>query len=314
MTERLSKGIRVLDAGCGRGSALNKMAALYPRSRFVGMDLSEEAIQFARREAREAGLDNVEFLAADLSDFDESAEPESFDFITTFDAIHDQARPLRVLEGIQRALKSDGVYLMQDINGTSRLEKDLEHPAGTFLYAASLMHCMTVSLAQGGEGLGTMWGEEKTREYLLARIRNGHPVWRSAPYWKRCFERLPSGGPPKLAVVAVHFVPAPLDLPSEVFRRHPAIPSDPRLVPRRPNGPEKVAGSLLRVVLEDGFRPQPAWAASPLTPAFHLRPSPARPLTGPAIPAPPPSINSSIPTSRLSNACGKSDSSDDTAS
>ncbi|HSF17026.1 MAG TPA: class I SAM-dependent methyltransferase [Vicinamibacteria bacterium] len=166
LTERLSKGIRVLDAGCGRGRALSKMASLYPRSRFVGMDLSEEATQFARREAKEAGLSNVEFLAADLSEFDESAEPESFDFITTFDAIHDQAQPLRVLEGIQRALKSDGVYLMQDINGTSRLEKDLEHPAGTFLYAASLMHCMTVSLAQGGEGLGTMWGEQKTREYL----------------------------------------------------------------------------------------------------------------------------------------------------
>jgi hypothetical protein len=71
-----------------------------------------------------------------------------------------------VLKGIHRALKADGVYLMQDISGTSHVERDIAHPIGTFLYAISCMHCMTVSLAQGGEGLGAMWGEEKTREYL----------------------------------------------------------------------------------------------------------------------------------------------------
>ena len=85
---------------------------------------------------------------------------------TTFDAVHDQARPLNVLKGIRRALKTDGVYLMQDISGTSHVHKDIDHPIRTFLYTVSLMHCMTVSLAQGGEGLGAMWGEEKTREYL----------------------------------------------------------------------------------------------------------------------------------------------------
>jgi hypothetical protein len=86
--------------------------------------------------------------------------------ITTFDAVHDQAQPLNVLKGIHRALKSDGDYLMQDISGTSHVHKDIAHPIGTFLYTISCMHCMTVSLAQGGEGLGAMWGEEKTREYL----------------------------------------------------------------------------------------------------------------------------------------------------
>jgi hypothetical protein len=55
---------------------------------------------------------------------------------------------------------------MQDISGTSHVHKDVEHPLGTLLYTVSCMHCMTVSLAQGGEGLGAMWGEEKTREYL----------------------------------------------------------------------------------------------------------------------------------------------------
>jgi 2-polyprenyl-3-methyl-5-hydroxy-6-metoxy-1,4-benzoquinol methylase len=130
------------------------------------MDLSREATGYARDQAARAGLENVEFIAIDLSAFDTTAEPEAFDFVTTFDAIHDQAKPLSVLKGIHRTLKFDGVYLMQDISGTSHLHKDIEHPIGTFLYAISCMHCMTVSLAQGGEGLGAMWGEEKTREYL----------------------------------------------------------------------------------------------------------------------------------------------------
>jgi Methylase involved in ubiquinone/menaquinone biosynthesis len=166
LTERLAKGIRVLDVGCGRGRVMNRLAELYPHSKFVGMDLSPDAIGFARAETSKKGLNNVEFVAIDLSNFDETAEPESFDFITTFDAIHDQAKPLNVLKGVHRALRSDGVYLMQDISGTSHMHKDIEHPIGTFLYTCSCMHCMTVSLAQGGEGLGAMWGEEKTREYL----------------------------------------------------------------------------------------------------------------------------------------------------
>jgi hypothetical protein len=80
--------------------------------------------------------------------------------------IVNQGQPLNVLKGIYRALKSKGVYLMQDINGTSNLEEDKHHPMGPFLHTISCMHCMTVSLAQDGEGLGAMWGEKLTREYL----------------------------------------------------------------------------------------------------------------------------------------------------
>lgn len=130
------------------------------------MDLSAEATAYGRDKAAKEGLGNVELFAVDLSAFDTTAEPEAFDFVTTFDAIHDQARPLNVLKGIHRTLRSDGVYLMQDISGTSHVHDDIEHPIGTFLYTISCMHCMTVSLAQGGEGLGAMWGEDKTREYL----------------------------------------------------------------------------------------------------------------------------------------------------
>jgi cyclopropane fatty-acyl-phospholipid synthase-like methyltransferase len=145
---------------------LHRLAELYAHSRFLGVDLSEEAIAHAREEAAQAGLRNITFVAADVSDFDATAQPAAFDFITTFDAVHDQARPLNVLRGIHRALKPDGVYLMQDIRASSHVHDNIAHPIGTLLYTISCMHCMTVSLAQGGEGLGAMWGVEMTREYL----------------------------------------------------------------------------------------------------------------------------------------------------
>jgi 2-polyprenyl-3-methyl-5-hydroxy-6-metoxy-1,4-benzoquinol methylase len=166
LTEKLKKGIRVLDVGCGRGLIMIRLAELFPSSRFTGLDLSEDAINAARREVAHKGLRNIEFAAADLSDFHEAAEPETFDFVTTFDAVHDQAKPLNVLRGIHRALKSDGIYLMQDIRASSNVAENISHPLGTLLYTVSCMHCMTVSLAQGGEGLGAMWGEEKTCGYL----------------------------------------------------------------------------------------------------------------------------------------------------
>lgn len=166
LTDRLAEGARMLDVGCGRGRILLRLAQEFPLSHFVGKDLSADAISYAQQEAERAGLRNIEFELTDLSDFDQAADREAFDLITAFDAIHDQAKPLNVLKGIHRALKPDGVYLMQDISGTSHVDQDVSHPIGTLLYTISCMHCMTVSLAQGGEGLGAMWGEERTREYL----------------------------------------------------------------------------------------------------------------------------------------------------
>jgi ubiquinone/menaquinone biosynthesis C-methylase UbiE len=164
---RLQQGIKVLDVGCGAGRIINKLAAMYPASHFTGIDLSAEAIAKGESESQNAAaLKNVEFIIQDLSDFHETAPDLRYDLITTFDAIHDQGKPLNVLKGIHRALKPNGTYLMQDISGTSDVHEDKQHPIGPFLYSISCMHCMTVSLAQDGEGLGAMWGEAKTREYL----------------------------------------------------------------------------------------------------------------------------------------------------
>jgi 2-polyprenyl-3-methyl-5-hydroxy-6-metoxy-1,4-benzoquinol methylase len=166
LTERLTAGIDVLDIGCGRGRALLLLARTYPQSRFTGYDLSEEAVAYARTEAARGGLENVRFEVRDLTDFDETAAPEAFDLITSFDAIHDQKSPDRVLAGIARALRPDGTYLMQDIAGSSHLHENQDHPLGPFLYTVSCLHCMSVSLAQGGAGLGAMWGQQQALAML----------------------------------------------------------------------------------------------------------------------------------------------------
>src|SRR5215212_2491186 len=177
LTGLLETGIDVLDVGCGSGRALDLMARKFPESSFVGYDFSEEAIARARAAAQEHGTANVRFEVKDVSTLDEGAR---YDLITTFDAIHDQSEPAKVLEGIAAALRDDGVYLMQDIAGSSYLHNNLDHPLGPFMYTVSTMHCMTVSLAQGGAGLGTMWGEEKAKEML-----------RKAGFGEVAVERLP---------------------------------------------------------------------------------------------------------------------------
>jgi ubiquinone/menaquinone biosynthesis C-methylase UbiE len=163
LIERLEQGMDVMDVGCGMGRAMATLAARFPRSRFVGYDASAEAIGRGQAEAEAQGLTNLRLAVADVATL---SDTNSFDLITAFDAIHDQARPDAVLEGIARALRPEGILLMQDISGTGHVDRDCGHPFGPFLYAISCMHCMSVSLAAGGPGLGAMWGKEKALTLL----------------------------------------------------------------------------------------------------------------------------------------------------
>jgi 2-polyprenyl-3-methyl-5-hydroxy-6-metoxy-1,4-benzoquinol methylase len=163
LVERLERGIEVLDIGCGSGRALNTMARAFPNSQFTGYDLSDEAITSARIDSERSGLTNVKFHQKDLTDFTPDTR---YDLITAFDAIHDQAKPDKILGNVAGALRPDGVFLMQDIAGSKHVHKNMDHPVGPLLYTISCLHCMSVSLAQDGAGLGAMWGEETAQEML----------------------------------------------------------------------------------------------------------------------------------------------------
>ena len=159
----LERGIRVADIGCGTGHSTVVLAAAFPASTFVGYDLADDALEVGRAEARAAGLDNVTFEQLDVS---ELPDDPPFGAVVGFDVIHDQADPVGVLARVHRALAPGGVFLAVDIKASSRLERNADNPVAPLLYGISTLHCMTVSLARDGAGLGTVWGEELARQML----------------------------------------------------------------------------------------------------------------------------------------------------
>jgi SAM-dependent methyltransferase len=160
---RLRVGVDVADIGCGSGHLINVLAREYPASRFTGFDFSEEVIAAGRAEAEAWGLSNATFELCDVATLD---RPNTFDVITAFDAIHDQAHPARVLAAVARALRPGGTFLMVDIHAGSAVEDNLDLVWATFLYTVSTMHCMPVSLGLDGDGLGAVWGEQLATRML----------------------------------------------------------------------------------------------------------------------------------------------------
>ncbi len=160
---KLEAGIAVADMGCGSGHAMNLMAQAWPNSQFTGHDFSEQPINAAREEAAAMGLANASFELTDVANL---PGENLYDLVTTFDAVHDQADPAGLLASIARVLKPDGTYLCADIAASSYVHENMDHMTGPFFYTVSLFHCMTVSLALDGDGLGAMWGEQQALQML----------------------------------------------------------------------------------------------------------------------------------------------------
>lgn len=163
--EPFETGIDVADVGCGRGLAMVLLGQEFPASRFTGFDVSEVVVEMGNELVREAGIDNVGFEVADAAQLDLDSR---FDLVTTFDAIHDQSRPAEVLARIHRMLRPGGTYLCVEPKASSELADMLDEPMAPFLFTMSTMHCMQVSLAYGGNGLGAAWGYQQATEYLTA--------------------------------------------------------------------------------------------------------------------------------------------------
>jgi SAM-dependent methyltransferase len=177
LPERLAAGARVADVGCGTGHAINLMAQAYPRSTFVGYDFAADAIRAAAAEAESLGLSNARFQVQDVARL--PADPK-YDVLFAFDAIHDQVDPAGVLGRIRAALTPGGVFAMIDFKGTSDVHEDMANPFAPYYYTVSTLHCMTVSLAHGGAGLGTMWGERVARK-MLAEAGFGQVTVKDSP-------------------------------------------------------------------------------------------------------------------------------------
>ena len=173
MISYLESGIKVCDLGCAEGVAVMLMAQAFPQSRFVGIDISTEAVDEARKQTRRQKIENLDFMVLDAAHLQNKREMKGlFDYVTAFDAIHDQTRPLDVLRGVHHILAPKGRFSMVDIAANSNLADNLAHPMGPFLYTISLMHCMPVGLVGRGSGLGMMWGREKAVEMLeMARFQ-----------------------------------------------------------------------------------------------------------------------------------------------
>lgn len=152
LQSKLDKGIRVADVGCGSGRALINLAQAYPRSSFVGYDAFESAALRATANAKAAGVaDKVRFETVDVAE----GLPEDFDLITSFDSLHDFVEPLAALQAIRQALRPEGTYLVLEMNCSDKLADNVG-PVGTILYGTSVFYNLPVSLANGGEGEGTM--------------------------------------------------------------------------------------------------------------------------------------------------------------
>ena len=161
---RLDAGADVAEVGCGAGQCIVPVAAAFPNSRFTGYDVDAASIARARAKAANAGVGDR--LVLERMPAENIPAADRFDLVMAFNCIHDMANPRGALAGIRRALKPGGLLMWSEADASDRLEENLT-PSGRAMYGASAMHCMTVSLAQGGEGLGVVIGEGLARE--LAR-------------------------------------------------------------------------------------------------------------------------------------------------
>jgi 2-polyprenyl-3-methyl-5-hydroxy-6-metoxy-1,4-benzoquinol methylase len=162
VTQRLSRGGRAADVGCGHGASTILMAKAFPKSEFIGIDYHEASIQTARTRATEAGVSNAHFETADAVSY----QQRDLDFIAFFDCLHDMADPSGAARHACKALKPDGVCMVVEPLAGDRVEDNL-NPVGRVYYGASALVCVPVSLARRGPALGAQAGEKRLRKVIV---------------------------------------------------------------------------------------------------------------------------------------------------
>ena len=167
VVDKFTSGAKAADVGCSAGMALIQMAKAFPRTAFHGYDISQHALARAEENKRQANVDNVTFHNAKS---DGLSSDSSFDFISTFDCIHDMTHPTEMIRVIRKAVKPDGTWFIADIKSLPTFEENLEkNPMTSLLYAFSVMGCMSSALSEpDGEGLGTLGFNEAVARRMTA--------------------------------------------------------------------------------------------------------------------------------------------------
>ena len=162
MVEKLHRGAKVADVGCGHGASAILMAKTYPKSQIIGYDYHADSIRTARERASTAGVTNVKFEVGDAVSY----PGESFDLIAFFDCLHDMGDPVGAARHARQALKRDGTAMIVEPFANDNIQDNL-NPVGRVMYGASSQICVPVALARNGPALGAQAGERRLREVVV---------------------------------------------------------------------------------------------------------------------------------------------------
>lgn len=164
VVEKLERGGKVADVGCGHGISTILMAQAFPNSSFVGYDFHEDSVAQAREHAQAAGVTNVTFEVATSKDF----PGNDYDLVTFFDCLHDMGDPTGAAAHVRQSLAEDGTWMIVEPAAGDSLADNL-NPVGRVYYAFSTAICTPSSLSQEvGEALGAQAGEARLREVVTA--------------------------------------------------------------------------------------------------------------------------------------------------
>lgn len=160
--EKLERGAKVADVGCGHGCSTTFMAKAFPNSEFVGYDYHAQSVESARAAANAEGVPNLSFDVASAKDYPGS----DYDFVTSFDCLHDMGDPVGATKHVKSTLKPDGTWMIVEPMAGNSLTENL-NPVGRLYYAFSTMVCTPASRSQEvGLALGAQAGENRLREVI----------------------------------------------------------------------------------------------------------------------------------------------------
>jgi 2-polyprenyl-3-methyl-5-hydroxy-6-metoxy-1,4-benzoquinol methylase len=161
--EKLERGAKVADIGCGHGASTVIMAAAYPKSEFFGFDYHDASIKRAREAAAAAGVaDRINFEVSAAKDYPGGG----YDLVCVFDCLHDMGDPVGASAHVLETLDPDGTWMIVEPFANDRVEENL-NPVGRVFYGASTVICTPASLAQEvGLALGAQAGEARLTDVL----------------------------------------------------------------------------------------------------------------------------------------------------